>query len=106
MSNTKLAIGQYSLYHTLVLQHSILPLMAQVIRTAIGWDRSKICLVVFQSENAYEVRRFMISRGCNLAIMLDGGDSSWMKYVVVRNANPTPASFDPGNIHDVRRRSN
>lgn len=42
-------------------------------RTAIGLDRSKILLVVFQSD--YEVRRFMISRGCSLAIMLDDGDS-------------------------------
>ncbi|SEB27568.1 Predicted protein [Paenibacillus sp. 276b] len=66
-------------------------------RTAIGWDGSKIWLAVFQSENAYEVRQFMINRGCNLAIMLDGGSSSQMKYAVVRNGNPSPVSYDPGN---------
>ncbi|WP_427180911.1 phosphodiester glycosidase family protein [Paenibacillus sp. TC-CSREp1] len=66
-------------------------------RTAIGWDGSKIWLAVFQSENAYQVRQFMINRGCNVAIMLDGGDSSQMKYAVVRNGNPSPMSYDPSN---------
>jgi len=32
-----------------------------------------------------------------LTIMLDGGDSSQMKYAVVRNGNYSPASYDPGN---------
>ncbi|WP_310144265.1 hypothetical protein [Paenibacillus amylolyticus] len=60
-------------------------------------DGSKIWLAVFYSENAYQVRQFLINRGCNLAIMLAGGDSSQMKYAVVRNGNPSLASYDPGN---------
>ncbi|SDM33599.1 Predicted protein [Paenibacillus sp. OK060] len=66
-------------------------------RTAIGWDGSKIWLAAFASENAWEVRQFMINRGCSLAVMLDGGGSTQMKYANVRNGNPVPANFDPSN---------
>lgn len=64
-------------------------------RTAIGWDGSKIWLAVFASEDAWGVRKFMIARGCNTAIMLDGGGSSQMKYATLRNGNPTPVNYDP-----------
>ncbi|SDS89874.1 Predicted protein [Paenibacillaceae bacterium GAS479] len=64
-------------------------------RTAIGWDGSKIWLAAFASENAWGVRQFMKDRGCNTAIMLDGGGSTQMGYAIVRNGNPSAASFDP-----------
>lgn len=70
-------------------------------RTAIGWDGSKVWLAVFQSENAYQVRQFMINRGCNLAIMLDGGGSSQMKYAVIRNGNPVPTNYDPSGVDRI-----
>lgn len=64
-------------------------------RTAIGWDGSKIWLALFASENAWEVRQFMINWGCSAAIMLNGGGSSQMKYAVIRNGNPFPTNYDP-----------
>ncbi|WP_427050998.1 phosphodiester glycosidase family protein [Paenibacillus sp. TC-CSREp1] len=68
-------------------------------RTAIGWDGSKIWLAVFELENAWGVRQFMINRGCNLAIMLDGGGSSQMNYAVVRNGNPVSTNYDPRGVN-------
>lgn len=69
--------------------------MSKTSRTAIGWDGSKIWLAAFASENAWEVRQFMKNRGCNTAIMLDGGGSTQMSYAVVRNGNPVINNFDP-----------
>ncbi|GIP60789.1 phosphodiester glycosidase family protein [Paenibacillus woosongensis] len=73
--------------------------MSKTQRTAIGWDGSKIWLAVFQSENAWGVRQFMIDRGCNTAIMLDGGGSSQIKYAVIRNGNPVPTNYDPSGVN-------
>ncbi|WP_046216251.1 phosphodiester glycosidase family protein [Paenibacillus wulumuqiensis] len=64
-------------------------------RTAIGWDGSKIWLVAFDSADAWTVRKFMIARGCNLAVMLDGGSSTQMKYAVIRNGNPVATNYNP-----------
>lgn len=51
-------------------------------RTAIGYKGGlKIVLAVFTNETAYQVRQFMINdRNCSMAIMLDGGGSSQMRW--------------------------
>ncbi|MEX1030063.1 MAG: phosphodiester glycosidase family protein [Paenibacillaceae bacterium] len=61
-------------------------------RTAIGWNGTKIVLAVFEDATAYSVRQYMKNQGCNsLAIMLDGGGSSQMRYGI-----PTPGGLGTG----------
>jgi len=66
-----------------------------VPRTAIGWDGSKIVLAVFQSEKAYEVRQFMKNEGCTMAVMLDGGGSSQMRFLVASPSGNFVGTYDP-----------
>lgn len=72
------------------------PSSSSTPRTAIGWDGSRIVLAVFEAEKAYEVRRFMKNEGCSsLAIMLDGGGSSQMRYLVASPSGNFVGEFDP-----------
>lgn|GEM_PF-1476312 len=65
-------------------------------RTAIGWNGSKIVLAAFASENAYNVRQFMINQGCSaLAIMLDGGSSTQMRFGIPTPGGLGTGTFDP-----------
>lgn len=63
-------------------------------RTAIGYDGSKIWLAAFEKSDAWNVRKFMMARGCNIAIMLDGGSSTQMNYAIVRGGEPVAQNYD------------
>ncbi|WP_028593349.1 phosphodiester glycosidase family protein [Paenibacillus assamensis] len=66
-------------------------------RTAIGYSYTinKVVLVVFQNETPWGMRQFMKNKGCAMAVYLDGGGSSQMRY----KSGQTTGTFDAGGVN-------
>ncbi|TVX92359.1 phosphodiester glycosidase family protein [Paenibacillus agilis] len=69
-------------------------------RTAIGYSYTtgKVVLVVFQSETPWGMRQFMKDKGCAMAVYLDGGGSSQMRY----KSGQTTGTFVPESASGIR----